>query len=141
LAQVVQSFRQRRQSRAARRVADRQLLRSPVLSLRLSWRAAELVVPKRRLELARALRRLVHDADPRYLPSSQMFDRLAVRAVAPELLALADRLAKLDRPAAPRGVLLAEHLLGDVTGPLYDRSREEALRDAVDAASDALERT
>jgi hypothetical protein len=139
LTQVVQSFRQRRQLRAARRVADRELLRSPVPSLRLSWRAAELVIPKRRLDLAHSLRRLVHDSDARYLPGAQTFDRLAVRAEAESFLALADRLADLERPVAPRGVLLLEQLLDDPWSPLHDRDRADELRESLDDAAEVLE--
>ncbi|MGH3143128.1 MAG: hypothetical protein ACRDO9_08380 [Gaiellales bacterium] len=135
----MESFRQRRQLRAARRVADRELLRSPAPSLQFSWRAAELVIPKRRLDLAHQLRRLVHDADARLLPGAQTFDRLAVRAEAESFLALADRLADLERPVAPRGVLLVEQLLEDEWGPLYDRDRADELSDALDDAAEALE--
>ncbi len=136
---VVESFRQRRQLRAARQIADRELLRSPVPSLRLSWRAAELVIPKHRLDLAHALRRLVHDADARYLPSAHVFNRAAVRVETERLLALADRLTDLERPVAPRGVLLVERLLDDVSGPLRDRDRADELGEAVDDAAEALE--
>lgn len=139
MTQVVQSFRERRQLRAARRVADRELLRSPVPSLRFSWRAAELVIPKRRLDLAHLLRRLVHDADARLLPGAQTFDRLAVRAEAESFLALADRLADLERPVAPRGILLLEQLLDDTRSPLHDRGRTDELRECLDEAEEALE--
>ncbi len=108
-------------------------------SLRLSWRAAELVIPKRRLDLAHQLRRLVHDADPRLLPGAQTFDRLAVRAEAERFVALADRLADLERPVAPRGVLLLERLLDDPWSPLHDRDRAEQLRESLDEAAKALE--
>ena len=133
------SFKERRALRAARKAADKELLSSDVVSLRLSWRAAELVTPKERLDLARSLRRLVQDADPRYLPGAQTFNRLAVRAQEDRLLTLADRLADLERPIAPRGVLLTERLLDDVDGPLYDRGRESELSVEIEAAAGALE--
>jgi hypothetical protein len=107
--------------------------------LRLSWRAAELVIPKRRLDLAHSLRRLVHDADARLLPGAQTFDRLAVRSEAETLLTLADRLADLERPVAPRGVLLLEQLLDDNWSPLHNRGRAGELRECLDEAADALE--
>jgi hypothetical protein len=107
--------------------------------LRFSWRAAELVIPKRRLDLAHQLRRLVHDADARLLPGAQAFDRLAVRAEAENFLALADRLADLERPVAPRGVLLLEQLLDDPWSPLNDRDREDEVRGCLAEAAEALE--
>jgi hypothetical protein len=132
-------LRARRELRAARGAADEELLRSRTVSLRLAWRAAELVAPKRRLELARSLRRLVHDADPRYLPNAQVFDRRAVRFAAPGLLTAAERLAALDDPVAPRGVLLLERLLVDADGPLYNPTRSAELPVHVAAAAAALE--
>ncbi len=65
---------------------------------------------------------------PRYLPGAQTFDRLAVRAETERFVALADRLADLERPVAPRGVLLLEQLLDDAWGPLHDRDRADELR-------------
>ena len=125
--------------RAARRAADEELLRTQVPSLRLAWRAGELVAPKRRLELARSLRWLVRDADPRYLPGAAPINRGAIRAASDHLLVIADRLADLESPVAPRGILLVERLLVDGSGPLYDREREGELLGAVEAAGDALE--
>lgn len=125
--------------RAARRAADEELLRTPVPSLRLAWRAAELVVPKRRLELARSLRHLVRDADPRYLPGAAPINRRAIRAASDNFLVIADRLQDLDSPVAPRGILLVERLLVDGSGPLYDHEHADELPAAVEAAGDALE--
>ncbi len=120
-------------------MADAELLASPIPSLRLAWRAAELVVPKRRLELARSLRGLVRDADARYLPNAVPINRPAVRAAANDLRAMADRLAELSRPVSPRGILLVERLLVDGSSPLYDAERADELHDAIDTAAAALE--
>jgi hypothetical protein len=138
-ARAFDSMRERRALRAARRSADAELLSMPVPSLRLAWRAAELVVPKRRMQLARSLRGLVRDADSRYLPNAAPINRRAVRAVSGDLLAVAHRLADLENPIAPRGVLLVERLLLDSDGPMYDRERARELFAAVDEAAAALE--
>lgn len=138
IARGLESLRARRALRAARRAADEELLLSRSPSLRLAWRAAELVVPKRRLELARSLRRLVRDADSRYLPNAQVFNRRAVRAATDNLLVVAERLADLEDPVAPRGVLLLERLLVDTSGPLYDRELAAELAGRIDAAAGAL---
>ena len=135
----VESLRSRRVLRASRRAADAEFLRLPAPSLRLAWRAAELVVPKRRLELARSVRRVVRDADPRYLPSAHPINRVAVRGSADDLLAMADRLADLENPVSPRGILLAERLLTDGSGPLYDRERGAELPGYVHLATAGLE--
>ncbi len=97
------------------------------------------VVPKRRLELARTLRFLVRDADARYLPNAVPINRPAVRAATDDLLAIADQLADLPHPVAPRGVLLVERLVDDDSGPLYDAEHSDELLNAVDAAAAALE--
>ena len=133
------SLRERRALRSARKAADKELIASDTPSLRLSWRAAELVTPRKRLDLAHALRRLVHDADPRYLPSAKLFNRLAVRTEADGLLTLAGRLEDLEQPIAPRGVLLTEQLLDDIDGPLFDRDREAELLVLVGEAAEALD--
>jgi hypothetical protein len=139
LTRALAALRARRALRAARRAADEELLHSPVPTLRLAWRAAELVTPKRRHELAKSLRSLVRNADPRYLPSAQIFNRRAVRASSDELLAAADRLVELERPVTARGVLLLERLLVDTDGPLYDRERGNELPERVRTAAAALE--
>jgi hypothetical protein len=138
-AALFESLRTRHALRSARREADAELLDAPVPSLRLAWRAAELVVPKQRLELAGELRRLVRHADPRYLPGAAPVNRAGVRAAQETLLAIADRLSDLERPVAPRGVLLVDRLLTDGSGPLYDTRGTDELFAAIDEAADALE--
>jgi hypothetical protein len=139
LGRLVASARERRALRTARRAADADLLLRETPSLRLAWRAAELVVPKRRRQLARTLRELVREADPRVARTARVFDAAAVRELAPVLLQAANRLEDLERPVAPRGILLLESLLTDPWGPLYDRGRAEQLGSAVVTAADALE--
>ncbi|HEY7705564.1 MAG TPA: hypothetical protein VH968_00160 [Gaiellaceae bacterium] len=138
-AALFDSLRARRALREARREADAELLDTPVPSLRLAWRAAELVVPKERRELAGELRRLVRYAEPRYLPGAAPVNRPGVRAAGETLLAMADRLADLEQPVSPRGVLLLERLLSDGDGPLYDPVRTDELLAAIDEAAGALD--
>jgi hypothetical protein len=125
--------------REARRSADREIERSAVPSLRVAWRAAELVTPTRRLDLARSLRRLVHEADPRYLPSAAPISRVSVRISADLLLGTAARLDDLERPISARGVLMLDRLLIDGSSPLYDLGPADALIKALEAAAAALE--
>jgi hypothetical protein len=68
-----------------------------------------------------------------------VLDGAAVRAAAPDLLAASDRLAALDRPIAPRGVLLFERLLEYADGALSERVLAAAVRDEIRHAGAALE--
>lgn len=135
----LEGLKARRALRTARSAADVELLRRESPPLRLAWRVEELVTPKNRLELTRTLRSLVRDANPRYLPTASPVNRLAVRAEAETLLALAARLADLQRPVTARGVVFVERLLIDGSGPLYDRERVDELPVYVDTALGALE--
>ena len=132
-------LRARRELRTRRAAADVDLAHRDRPPLRLSWRVEELVSTKNRLDLAHSLRSLVRDARPTYLPSASPFNRLAVRAESDELLALAGRLADLERPVAARGVVLLDRLLTDGSGPLYDRERQDELAPTLDAIGDGLE--
>ena len=131
----------RRALRRARREADTEIeALAGSAPLRLAWRVDELVTPKNRLDLAHSLRSLVADAGSRYLPSASPVNRPAVRGVSATLLAIAGRLADLERPVAARGVLRVDRLLTDGSGPLYDRERPEELRSYLDGTLEALER-
>ena len=55
------------------------------------------------------------------------------------IVRLRARLADLGAPVEARGVLLTEWLVGDVTSPLYDRSRTETLPRALARTIAALE--
>lgn len=129
----------RRALRALRAAADTDLARRDRPPLRLAWRVEELVGTKNRLDLAHSVRSLVRDARPSYLPSASPFNRLVVRAESDQLLAVAARLADLERPVAARGVVLLERLLTDGSGPLYDRDRVEEFGSTLDTILDALE--
>jgi len=128
----------RRRARAERRAADEELLESAWVSPLLAWRVNELVATSNRLDLARSLRRVVRDADARYLPNASPVNRVAVRAESSRLLAVARRLED-DRTVAPRGVILADRLLTDGIGPLYSRERADELPSYLHATLDALE--
>lgn len=128
----------RRRLRSERRAADEELIDSTWVPPRLAWRVGELVIRSNRLDLARSLRRVIRDADARYLPNASPINRPAIRAESRKLLEIARRLED-DRPVPPRGVLLADRLLTDGLGPLYSRERTDELPSYLDAALDALE--
>ena len=94
---------------------------------------------KRRLDLARAVRRAIRAADPRYLPSASPLNRGAVRAESATLNAIALRLEALDRDVSPRGVTLLQQLLADGSSPLYGNWSTERLAEQLDDILDALE--
>jgi hypothetical protein len=131
--------RSRRELKAARRAADRELLHTSLPSLRLAWREAELTAPKNRVSLGRSVRSLVRAADPRYLPNALPVNRGAVRAESPRLLAVATRLLDLESPVTARGVLLTERLIVDASSPLYTRERARELPQYLERTLDALE--
>ena len=139
LANKLKELRARRALRLARWAADAELLRRRTPPLRLAWRVEELVSPKNRLDLAHTLRSLVRESSARYLPSASPVNRLAVRAEATTLVAVAVRLSDLERPVAARGVVFVERLLVDGSGPLYDRELVDDLPVYLDTALQALE--
>lgn len=139
VATKLKEFKARRGLRAARGAADTELLRRESPPLRLSWRVEELLAPKNRLDLAHILRSLVRESDARYLPSASPINRVAVRAEADTLLAIAARLADLDRPVAARGVVYVDRMLVDGSGPLYDRELVDDLPAYLDTVIEALE--
>jgi hypothetical protein len=128
-----------RKQRSARWAADSELALRQSAPLRLAWRVQELVSTKNRLDLAHALRSVVHDAGPRYLPAASPVNRVGVRGESEAILGVAARIADLERPVAARGVVLADRLLTDGSGPLYDRERVDELPPYLDATLHALE--
>jgi hypothetical protein len=130
----------RRALRLERRGADADILGTELPPLRLAWRVQELTADEHRLEVARSVTALVHDADRKALPGASPVNRVAVRRARAALLALASHLADLDRPVAARGVLLAERLACDSRSPFYDRSRARRARMETEHARQALER-
>ena len=139
LLHAVDRIKTRRSLRAARRAADLELAHRRTPLLRLAWRVEELVSTKNRLDLAHSLRSLVRDSGPQYLPTASPVNRGAVRVESETLLAVAARISDLDRPVTARGMVLAEGLLADVSGPLYDRERAEELPAFLEAVLEALE--
>jgi hypothetical protein len=139
LLHAVDRVRSRRSLRSARREADAEieLRRNP--PLRVAWRVEELVSTKNRLDLSHALRSLVRDSQPRYLPTASPVNRGAVRVESQSLLAIAARIGDLDSPVAAKGIVLADRLLVDGSGPLYDRERAQELHGSLCAIREALE--
>lgn len=125
-----------------RRTADRWLLwgaeARPDAEL-LAWRAAELISPRSRKVLARSLRRLRREAEGRLVPGALPLNRLEIRSQIGLLRALESRLAALERPVSPRGVLLVEQFLTEPGSPLYARERSHQLAQVVSEACAALD--
>jgi hypothetical protein len=136
----MKELKARRALARERRAADDDLLATTLPPLRLAWRVQELIAPEHRLALARSATGLVHDADRGALPGASPTNRVAVRAARAHLLALASRLADLERPVTARGVLLADRLLSDSRSPFYDRTRARLARLETELAREALER-
>jgi len=88
----------------------------------LRWRACELTKPRERKVLARTLRNLVRSLE---LPPAMYpvpVNRRALRRNRLAIEALAVRLAQVERPVRPRGILLLRSLLsGSPHSPLYDK--------------------
>jgi hypothetical protein len=131
--------RDRRYLRAARYSADTEIVLGRGVPLRLAWRAEELGSTKSRLDLAHEVRSLVRHASARLLPAASPVNRGAVRVESHALLAIADRLADLDRPVPARGIVMLRRLLDDRDGQLYDRDRVDELGTSLDAVLDAPE--
>jgi len=130
----------RRALHAARRAADEELLVTRLPSPRLAWRTNELVSDEHRTDVARSLTATVHAADERFLPSASPLDRGAVRESRAQMLELASRIADLERPVMPRGILLVERLLAGVESPLYARVPTARVRDEIARTLAALDR-
>ncbi len=88
----------------------------------LAWRAAELTSPRHRRALARSLRHVVRQLDPRTLPGAAPLDRRGARPYADRLADLADVADDLSAGVSARAVLLLERLLSDPASPLFGSS-------------------
>jgi hypothetical protein len=66
-------------------------------------------------------------------------NRPAMRAHHDLLVRFADRLADLKHPVSPRGVILAQRVLGDGAGPLFNPARADELGPALAAALQRLD--
>jgi hypothetical protein len=125
-----------------RRLADGELRlgRRPYLRPALvSWRSAELISDRHRIGLARAVARTERDLSPATLPGASPLNRVAARPHLDLFRRLAERLAALDRPVAPRAVLQVEELLTSADSPLYARERAGELRARLLDCLDALD--
>ena len=106
----------------------------------LSVRAHGLIGSRERLALARALRRLMADAEPtaRPLRFSVPICRRKVRRSRQALVDLVDRLLG-DEPVDARGLAQIRLLLSDGAGPLYMHPRADDLEPALAGAVAALD--
>lgn len=107
----------------------------------LQLRAAQLADPATRRQAARRLRGIVQYVDrtgPRPLITAVVIDPSAVRSGRQAILGLAQRL-EASGPVEPRGVVLAQRLLTDGLGPLFNPSSERTVVAAVWETVDALE--
>ncbi len=121
---------------ALRRNADA-LLRTGVrvhpLSALLSWRAAELTSPGNRRIFARSLRRIVRDLERPALSSAVPVNRRTVAPHTDLLRELAGRLAAVQSPVEPVGMVLVEELLTDgFASPLYAAGSDADVGAAVE---------
>jgi hypothetical protein len=132
------SWSEHRELRAARRLADEQLLESRLPSPRLAWRVAEVLAEEHRIELGRSLTDVVRAADERLLPGAKPVDRVAVRENRAQLLDLAAWLFDAERTVRPRGVLMLQRLLRDGSGPLYGHDAPRKLRLSLAEIREAL---
>jgi hypothetical protein len=139
LRQFLHRRRARHDLLAARRAADLLLAQAPAVPSDLAWRVDEIVGDDNRRTVADALRRLVRSADPGRLPGASPLNRPAVRSLADELCAAADRLSDVERPVGHRGVLRLARLLDDDQGPLYVLYRAWELDGALQRARGELE--
>ena len=119
--------------------ADRLLLAGHGSSPELEWRTEELTSDRQRQALAKSLRSLIASLGQNVVMTAQVVNRPAARAQRAKLTALADRLARLDKPVDARGVLMVRQLLADGGSPLYDRRRAEELPERLDTLVRALE--
>jgi len=106
----------------------------------LVWRAAELTSARNRRVLANTLASLARELRRPSRVSPVPLDRRAVRPHHALLVALAARVAQLDRPVAPRGMVLVEELITDgLTSPLYIGGRAADVPAALERCLSALD--
>lgn len=101
-------------------------------------RARELTSRKNRDSLARLCRRFVRELhDPRC--RAYAVNRGAMRSHYRLLVELAERLERHEEMVSPRGIILAQRVLGDGGGPLFNQTRADELGPALAEALRALE--
>ena len=128
---------------ALRRTADARLRTGVKVhpeSALLVWRAAELTCDRNRRTLSGSLKGIARELQRPSLVSAVPLNRRAVRPHLELVLALASRLAQLDRPVAPKGMVLVEELLTDgFTSPLYVGGRDADVPAALERCLSALD--
>jgi hypothetical protein len=127
---LVAHLRRSTDERHRREQADALLADVPGLRVpdAVAWRAEELVDPRERRSLARALTGLLRDVEG---PPTMMLlpaNRSAVRANREVIRALASRLAATDRPIDPSAAARVRLLLVRSGSPLYDPEGGDAVR-------------
>ncbi len=115
-------------------------LRSGGRPAQFQWRADELTSRGERSLLARSVRSVVRElGSPPGFRSTAPLNRRALRPHADELRALAERLADLERPVAPAGILEVEYLLTSPGSPLHLYAPEADLSETLTAIHQKLE--
>jgi hypothetical protein len=112
---------------------------SPPPSAFIAARTDALVRPRQRLMLAASLRRAVETARRPGVITASVLHLPAVREQASLIGRVAERLAEVDQPVHPRGVVLTLDLLTDGCSPLYDPRRRADLGSALLTVLAALE--
>lgn len=138
---AVSQLRRSHQEEERREAADRLLQDVPGLRIpdAVQWRADELVDPRERRSLSRALTGLLRDVEG---PPTTMLlpaNRRAVRANRDVIRALAARLAATDRPIDPAGAARVRLLLVRSGSPLYDPEGEEEIHHQLVVALRTIE--
>jgi hypothetical protein len=110
---------QRWNARRHRRAVADAWLRSGGRAGQFEWRADELTSTRERRVLSRSLRGVVRELGYPGRRSTVPLNRKALRPHASEISALAERLADLERPVSPAGILEVERLLTSPGSPLY----------------------
>ena len=106
---------------------------------RFEWRVAEVTSTHERQLIARSLRGVMRELRSSALRSTVPLNRNAVRPHSAEIMALADRIADLERPVEPAGMIEVERLLTSPGSPLYLDSPDADLAETLDAIERDLE--
>lgn len=141
LAALLRAARARHELTVVRRSVDRLILDDPrggEVSELVQWRTQELIDPETRDRLRGEVERLLRCLDASHLPSASPLRRGALRRHEGLLRAIGRRLGD-ERPVAPRGMLLVEHLLRDAASPLYAEQPDEELARGLSRVLGALE--
>jgi hypothetical protein len=138
---ALRSLRKRHERTRQRAIADERILWGAVPRASaelLTWRASELTSPYHRAELARLCGRFVAErGNPRC--RAYAVNRQALADHLHLLVELAERLDETTTPVTPQGVILAERVLCDGAGPLFNSARADLLRPMLIAALATLE--